>query len=130
MMIYKWYGFNNAGANCSLFQKKFKYIQTIGVSSFSPQTKTSKHFGWLRAGVRVLYNIGPAPNRDGVIEAVARTAIMGFREDISIRVRKAGNIVRVDLRSASRYGQRDFGTNARRIESFLALLADARRRPR
>ena len=55
---------------------------------------------------------------------------MGFREDISIRVRKAGNIVRVDMRSASRYGQRDFGTNARRIESFLTQLTDARRRPR
>lgn len=67
MMIYKWYGFNNAGADCSLFQKKFKYILTVGVSTFAPQTKTSKHFGWLRAGVRVLYNIGPAPGEGAYI---------------------------------------------------------------
>lgn len=67
MLIYKWYGFNNAGASCSQFQKKFKYIQTIGVSTFYPQTKTSKHFGWLRAGVRVLYNIGPAPSEGAYI---------------------------------------------------------------
>ncbi|MBY0531667.1 MAG: DUF1499 domain-containing protein [Xanthobacteraceae bacterium] len=81
--------------------------------------------GWLLAD-----NIPPAANRDGRIEAIAATPLMGFREDVSIRVRKVGNIVRVDVRSASRYGSRDFGTNARRIESFLAQLTDARRRPR
>lgn len=67
MMIYKWYGFNNAGATCGHFQKNFKYIQTVGVSTFSPQAKTSKHFGWLRAGVRVLYNIGATPGEGAYI---------------------------------------------------------------
>lgn len=61
MKIYKWYGFNNPAANCSVLQKNFKYVLTIGVSTFAPQTKTSRHFGWLRAGVRVLYNIGSTP---------------------------------------------------------------------
>lgn len=61
MKIYKWYGFNNPAANCSVLQKNFKYVLTIGVSTFAPQTKTSRHFGWLRAGVRVLYNIGATP---------------------------------------------------------------------
>lgn len=69
LMIYKWYGFNNAAADCELFQKKFKYIMTIGVSTFAPQTQTSRHFGWLRAGVRVLYNIGPAPGEGAFIIA-------------------------------------------------------------
>jgi uncharacterized protein (DUF1499 family) len=66
--------------------------------------------------------------RDGRIEAVARTLVMGFREDISIRVRAVDKGVRVDMRSASRYGQHDFGSNARRIDSFFAEFADARRR--
>lgn len=83
-----------------------------------------------RQGWQLADNISPAPNRDGYIEAVASTPLMGFREDISIRVRKSGNMVRVDMRSASRYGQRDFGTNARRIEAFLAQLGEARRRLR
>lgn len=83
-----------------------------------------------RSGWRLVDNIPPAANRDGQIEAVATTPMMGFREDISIRVRKVGNMVRVDMRSASRYGLRDFGTNARRVEAFLAQAADARRRPR
>ena len=120
-----------AGGEAIDLQKKFY----PAVRSLEFDAEADEIFGVIlalvqRSGWQLVDNIGPAPNRDGVIEAVARTAIMGFREDISIRVRKAGNIVRVDLRSASRYGQRDFGTNARRIESFLALLADARRRPR
>jgi hypothetical protein len=69
MLIYKWYGFNNPAADCKLFQKDFKYVLTIGVSTFAPQTMTSRHFGWLRAGVRVLYNIGPAPDEGAYIIA-------------------------------------------------------------
>lgn len=69
MMIYKWYGFNNPATNCNLFQRDFKYVLTIGVSTFAAQTKTSRHFGWLRAGVRVLYNIGPTPGEGAFIIA-------------------------------------------------------------
>ncbi|MGN6571928.1 MAG: DUF1499 domain-containing protein [Pseudolabrys sp.] len=63
--------------------------------------------------------------RDGVIEAVARTTIMGFRDDVVVRVtalRDGGS--RVDVRSASRYGSHDFGTNARRVASLLADIDD------
>jgi uncharacterized protein (DUF1499 family) len=59
------------------------------------------------------------PRRDGQIEAVARTAIMGFRDDVSLRVRPDEDGARIDVRSASRYGRHDFGTNAARIRSLL-----------
>ena len=39
------------------------------------------------------------PRRIGRIEAVARTPIMGFREDVSIRVTPDGEDSRVDIRS-------------------------------
>lgn len=82
-----------------------------------------------RHGWRVLDRVSPrGGERDGRIEAVARTPVMGFREDITIRVRSADRGVRIDMRSASRYGQHDFGSNARRIEKFFAEFADARRR--
>lgn len=83
-----------------------------------------------RNGWKISATTTPANNRDGEIEAVATTRLMGFREDVAIRVRRAGPRVEVDMRSASRYRQRDFGTNARRIEAFLAQLADMRRRPK
>src|SRR5206468_3902066 len=47
------------------------------------------------------------PRRIGRIEAVARTPIMGLREDISIRVVPDGEDSRVDIRSASRYFESD-----------------------
>jgi uncharacterized protein (DUF1499 family) len=34
------------------------------------------------------------------------------------------------MRSASRYGSRDFGSNARRIQAFMAQIGEARRRSR
>ena len=64
------------------------------------------------------------PRRDGVIEAVARTAIMGFRDDVSLRVRPEDDGARIDVRSASRYGRHDFGANASRIRSLLEDIDD------
>ena len=57
--------------------------------------------------------------REGRIEAVALTFLMGFREDVVVRVRNDGEGARVDVRSASRYGPYDFGSNAARITRFL-----------
>jgi uncharacterized protein (DUF1499 family) len=63
--------------------------------------------------------------RDGVIEAVARTTIMGFRDDVVLRVMPLPGGARIDVRSASRYGLHDFGTNARRVIALLADIDDA-----
>jgi uncharacterized protein (DUF1499 family) len=61
-----------------------------------------------------------AGRRDGRIEAVARTPVMGFRDDIAIRVRpNSEGGARIDVRSASRYGRHDFGANAARIRSLV-----------
>jgi hypothetical protein len=82
-----------------------------------------------RRGWRVLDSVTPrGGQREGRIEAVALTFLMGFREDVVIRIRTTGSGVRIDMRSASRYGSHDLGSNARRIEQFLADLIDARRR--
>jgi uncharacterized protein (DUF1499 family) len=65
------------------------------------------------------------PRRVGRIEAVARTPIMGFREDISIRVVPDGDDSRVDIRSASRYFESDLGSNAARVTKFIDDLNTA-----
>lgn len=69
--------------------------------------------------------VPPAPRRDGMIEAVARTLIMGFRDDVVVRVHAEGAGSRVDVRSASRYGFHDFGTNAKRVAALLSDIDDA-----
>jgi uncharacterized protein (DUF1499 family) len=67
----------------------------------------------------------PPARREGVIEAVARTPIMGFREDVVIRVTPVGNGSRIDVRSASRYGWHDLGGNAARVSSLLEEIDEA-----
>src|ERR1700716_2725656 len=59
------------------------------------------------------------PRRIGRIEAVARTPIMGFREDVSIRVTPDGEDSRVDIRSSSRYFESDLGSNAARVTRLI-----------
>ena len=67
-----------------------------------------------------------SPRLAGRIEAVARTPIMGFREDVSIRVSPDGNEdSRVDVRSSSRYFESDLGSNAARILKFTDDLNTA-----
>jgi uncharacterized protein (DUF1499 family) len=59
----------------------------------------------------------------GRLEAVDRTFWFGFRDDIVVRAREAGDGgTLVDVRSASRVGVGDVGTNARRIREFLGGL--------
>jgi uncharacterized protein (DUF1499 family) len=74
---------------------------------------------------RIVDTRAPTAGRDGHIEAIARTPIMGFRDDVTIRVRPTRDGARIDVRSASRYGSRDFGTNAERVIALLDDIDDA-----
>src|SRR6202011_6237849 len=65
------------------------------------------------------------PRRIGRIEAVARTPIMGFREDVSIRLTADGEGSRVDIRSASRYFEGDLGSNAARVAKLIEDINNA-----
>jgi uncharacterized protein (DUF1499 family) len=66
---------------------------------------------------------GIAP-RDGLIEAIARTPILGFRDDVAVRVRATHEGARIDIRSASRYGRHDLGTNAARVRALIEDIDD------
>lgn len=58
MFFSKWYGANvETVTRVPEFHKEYKWITTIGVSVFNKKQSTSKHFGPLRATVRVLYNL-------------------------------------------------------------------------
>jgi uncharacterized protein (DUF1499 family) len=65
------------------------------------------------------------PRQVGHIEAVARTPIMGFREDVAIRVAPDGEDSRVDIRSSSRYFEGDLGSNAARVAKLIDDLNTA-----
>jgi hypothetical protein len=60
---------------------------------------------------------------EGRIEATDTTFWFGFKDDVVIRVFPAGDRSLLDIRSASRVGISDVGTNAKRIRSFLARIS-------
>jgi uncharacterized protein (DUF1499 family) len=75
---------------------------------------------------RIVDQRAPQPGRrEGRIEAVARTPIMGFRDDVVVRIRAEPDGARIDARSSSRYGKFDFGANAARIRSMINDIEDA-----
>lgn len=68
----------------------------------------------------------PAANRrEATIETTARTPLMGFRDDIVIRVTAVSGGSRIDLRSASRFGSHDLGANASRLRNLLEDIDEA-----
>lgn len=66
--------------------------------------------------------VAEAPG-EGRIEATDTTFWYGFKDDIVIRVFPAGDRSLVDVRSVSRVGISDVGTNAERVRKFLAKLS-------
>jgi hypothetical protein len=66
---------------------------------------------------------------EGRIEAVASTPILGFRDDVIVRIKPFEGGARVDIRSSSRYGKFDFGANADRVRHLLEEIAAELSRP-
>jgi len=61
----------------------------------------------------------------GRIEATATTFWYGFKDDVVIRLTPSDHGTRIDVRSESRVGGSDIGTNARRIREYLKRLNGA-----
>ncbi|PXY00248.1 DUF1499 domain-containing protein [Halomonas sp. LBP4] len=80
-------------------------------SALSVAEAAALDLGWELAGVTA--------NR---IEATDTTTWFGFKDDVAIRLTETDDGVRVDVRSASRIGRSDVGTNAARIRKYRETL--------
>jgi len=85
----------------------------------SPQTAFNKA---LLTAMSMGWQIVDSSIQEGRIEAVATTFWFGFKDDIVIRVAPVPDGSRVDVRSTSRVGRSDVGTNAARVRTFLARM--------
>jgi uncharacterized protein (DUF1499 family) len=99
-----------------------------------PATPPGAAFARARDAAREAgWTIVAADSAAGRVEATATTGWFGFKDDVVVRIRPEGQGSRVDVRSVSRVGESDVGTNARRIRAYLNRLrpagetADARR---
>jgi Protein of unknown function (DUF1499) len=81
--------------------------------AFDLALATARAAGW---------RIVTAVPAEGRIEATDTTFWFGFTDDIVIRITAAGERTLLDIRSVSRVGKSDVGTNARRIRSYLKRL--------
>lgn len=93
----------------------------------------STSFTWLRQGAQLamaaavfglvtLILAGILRRWRPALEATATTPWFGFKDDVAIRMKPTEAGVLVDMRSASRLGKSDLGTNAERIQAFLEDL--------
>jgi uncharacterized protein (DUF1499 family) len=81
-------------------------------------------FARARAAAEAMdWQIVSADTAAGRLEATATTPWFGFKDDVVVRIRPDGTGSRVDVRSVSRVGKSDVGTNAKRVRTFLARLA-------
>jgi uncharacterized protein (DUF1499 family) len=83
--------------------------------AFDRALATARRMGW---------EIIASDPLSGRIEGTDTTYWFGFKDDVVIRVAPAPNGSRVDVRSLSRVGLSDVGTNAARIRKYLAAVRD------
>ncbi|MFT3886550.1 MAG: DUF1499 domain-containing protein [Arachnia sp.] len=62
------------------------------------------------------------PPGDPSIQGEQRTFVFGFRQDVVIRLKEETETTLVDVRVASRYGDRDLGAGVAYIERYLRAL--------
>ena len=83
--------------------------------AFSAALEAARKMGW---------EIVDADAAAGRIEATDETFWFGFKDDVVIRVAPTTGGSYVDVRSLSRVGGSDVGTNAKRIREYLETLAE------
>ncbi len=83
----------------------------------------SKAFDRARTAARRMgWDIVSANKQDLRIEATDTTVWFGFKDDIVVRISSSGDTSRIDVRSVSRVGLSDVGTNAMRIKRYLRTI--------
>ena len=82
-------------------------------AAFKKAVAAAEAMGWEVVGVDAAA---------GTIEAVDTTKFFGFKDDIAIRVTPTAEGSRLDIRSKSRVGRGDVGTNAQRIRAYTERL--------
>jgi uncharacterized protein (DUF1499 family) len=82
--------------------------------AFERALAAAREMGWI---------VVQADPLSGRIEATDTTLWFGFKDDIVVRVASAGNGSRIDVRSVSRVGRSDVGTNAKRIKAYLRKMS-------
>lgn len=100
-------------------QEAFPDIQPVMLEGVAPDQAFKRA---LAAVDEMGWELIASRPQEGRIEAWDQTLFFGFIDDVSIRVRPAANGSQIDVRSLSRIGGGDAGTNAKRVRAYIAAL--------
>ena len=81
--------------------------------AFEKELRTARELGW---------DVAASSPDQGRIEATDTTLWFGFKDDVVVRVTASDSGSRIDVRSVSRVGKSDVGTNATRIRNYLSRI--------
>jgi len=101
-------------------QKAYPDIRPLVLSTTPPEEAYARALAAVRAEG---WDLVGADSTAGRIEATATTGWFGFKDDVVVRVQPEDGGSRVDVRSVSRVGGSDVGTNAQRIRGYLRKVA-------
>jgi len=112
-----------SGAETAAQQHKaWPHLGSLDVSAPRPTVQSAARRIMTSEGWRI---VGEDPAA-GRLEAIVTTSWLRFKDDVVVRLRdRPDGGTRVDVRSKSRIGRNDLGTNARRVLAFLAHLRTA-----
>ena len=89
------------------------YVSQTAFESYEQAKQTLESLGWEITREDIV---------NYELEAVDETLILGFKDDVIVRVQADEKGSRVDMRSVSRVGISDLGANAQRIQRFQAAF--------
>jgi uncharacterized protein (DUF1499 family) len=100
------------------------------IKSLRLSNSTARAFAAAQAAVQDMgWEIVAADETAGRIEATDTTFWFGFKDDVVVRIVPSNGGSLIDVRSVSRAGRSDVGTNAKRIRTFLERLSDHSKKP-
>ncbi len=102
----------------SLQQKHYPSLQTLRIPIGVDEALNKTIDVFEQLGFEVVH----VDEGNKIVEATATTFWFGFKDDVVARVRQSDDGVIYDVRSISRVGLSDLGTNARRVEKILERL--------
>jgi uncharacterized protein (DUF1499 family) len=91
-----------------------QHFKTGADKVFDAALEVANTMGW---------TIIESDRHQGTIDAVAATSFSRFKDEVTVTITSEGGETVVNVRSHSRAGRGDLGTNARRIRRFQSELA-------
>ena len=111
-------------AAAEIQEKAYPDLRPMELERSATETFDIVHEAVKRLGWTIVLNEPPG-EQPGRIEATERTLIMGYTDDVLVRVNGDDTHAFIDVRSVSRYGMHDLGANADRIRALFAEVKAA-----